>query len=325
MAAASAVRDDKASSFGSDIDVTGVDPSTIGNVYDFRWEKGSDNVLLSLGFDGAIVRNQFADDHNLEVGGKFSIQTPQGKKVPLVVRGIYDPPAEQLDALLGAVTLAQRAFDTHFPRPKDLFVFVDTDDGVTSQATAALDKTLDPYPDAVVRTNSAWITERAGGIDMILNVFYVLLALSIIVSLFGMVNALALSVFERTRELGMLRAIGLTRRQTRRMIRYESVIIALIGAALGLPLGHPARRGHHQGAGQPGRHVLAPARGGRGVRDRRDAGRHAGGDPARPAGVAAERAEGAAVRVDGHPSLATGRRRTPAAGASARSSGLRSA
>ena len=237
VAAASAVRNDKASSFGSDIDVTGVDPSTIGNVYDFRWKKGSDNVLLSLGFDGAIVRNQFADDQNLEVGSKFSIQTPQGKKIPLVVRGIYDPPAEQLDALLGSVTLAQRAFDTHFPRPKDLFVFVDTDDGVTSQATASLDKTLNPYPDAVVHTNSAWVNERAGGIDMILNIFYVLLALSVIVSLFGMVNALALSVFERTRELGMLRAIGLTRRQTRRMIRYESVIIALIGAALGLPLG----------------------------------------------------------------------------------------
>ena len=237
VAAASAVRDDKASSFKEDIDVTGVDPSTIGNVYDFRWKKGSDNVLLSLGFDGAIVRNQFANDHNLDVGSKFSMRTPQGKKIPLVVRGIYDPPAEQLDAMLGAVTLAQRAFDTHFPRPKDLFVFVDTNDGITSQATASLDKTLTPYPDAVVHTNSAWIKERAGGIDMILNIFYVLLALSIIVSLFGMVNALALSVFERTRELGMLRAIGLTRRQTRRMIRYESVIIALIGAALGLPLG----------------------------------------------------------------------------------------
>jgi len=237
VAAASAVRDDKASSFGADVDVTGVDPSTIGNVYDFRWKKGSDNVLLSLGFDGAIVRNQFADANDLDVGDKFSMQTPQGTKIPLVVRGIYDPPAEQLDALLGSVTLATRAFDSHFPRPKDLFVFVDTDDGITSQATAALNKTLDPYPDAVVRTNSAWITERAGSIDTILNVFYVLLALSIVVSLFGMVNALALSVFERTRELGMLRAIGLTRRQTRRMIRYESVIIALIGAALGLPLG----------------------------------------------------------------------------------------
>lgn len=237
VAAASAVRDDKASSFANEVNVTGVDPSTIGNVYDFRWEKGSDDVLLSLGFDGAVVRHQFADDHNLKVGSKFSIETPQGDKAPLVVRGIYDPPAEQLDALLGDVTLAQRAFDTHFERPKDLFVFVDTDDGVTSQATAGLDKTLNAYPDAVVRTNAAWIDERAGGIDKILNVFYVLLALSIIVSLFGMVNALALSVFERTRELGMLRAIGLTRRQTRRMIRHESVIIALIGAALGLPLG----------------------------------------------------------------------------------------
>ena len=237
VAAASAVRSDKASSFGSDIGVTGVDPSNIGNVYDFRWKKGSDNVLLTLGFDGAIVRNAFADDHNLKVGSKFSIQTPQGKKAGLVVRGIYKPPVEQLDPLLGQVTLAQRAFDTHFPRPKDLFVFVDTDAGITSQATAALDKTLGPYPDAALHTNSAWVDERAGGIDMILNVFYVLLALSIIVSLFGMVNALALSVFERTRELGMLRAIGLTRRQARRMIRYESVIIALIGAALGLPLG----------------------------------------------------------------------------------------
>jgi putative ABC transport system permease protein len=237
VAAASAVRDEKASSFGSDVDVTGVDPSTIGNVYDFRWEKGSDNVLLSLGFDGAIVRHQFADEHDLAVGSKFAIQTPQGERAALVVRGIYDPPAEQLDALLGSVTLAQRAFDTHFSRPKDMFVFVDTDDGVTAQATAALDKTLGPYPDAVAHTNGAWIDERAGGIDQILNVFYVLLALSIIVSLFGMVNALALSVFERTRELGMLRAIGLTRRQARRMIRYESVIVALIGAALGLPLG----------------------------------------------------------------------------------------
>jgi putative ABC transport system permease protein len=237
VAAASSVRNDKASSFGSDITVTGVDPSTIGHVYDYRWEKGSDTILLSLGFDGAIVRNAFADDNNLKVGDSFRITTPQGKKVPLVVRGIYDPPAEELDALLGNVTLAQRAFDTHFPRPKDLFVFVDTNEGDTSQATAALNKALDPYPDAVVRTKADWIDERAGGIDMILNIFYVLLALSIVVSLFGMVNALALSVFERTRELGMLRAIGLTRRQTRRMVRWESVITALIGAALGLPLG----------------------------------------------------------------------------------------
>ena len=217
--------------------VTGVDPATIGQVYDYRWNKGSDKVLLSLGVDGAVVRDDVADSENLAVGDRFSITTPQGKKVPLVVRGIYKPPSEQLDPLLGEVTLAQRAFDQHFPRPKDLFSFVDTNEGVTSQTTAALTRTLDPFPDAVLHSKADWVDERAGAIDLILNIFYVLLALSVVVSLFGMVNALALAVFERTREIGMLRAIGLTRRQTRRMIRHEGIITALIGAALGLPLG----------------------------------------------------------------------------------------
>jgi putative ABC transport system permease protein len=81
------------------------------------------------------------------------------------------------------------------------------------------------------------VRKQANSVNQILDLFYVLLALSVIVSLFGIVNTLVLAVFERTRELGMLRAIGMTRRQMRRMIRYESIITALIGAALGLPLG----------------------------------------------------------------------------------------
>jgi putative ABC transport system permease protein len=81
------------------------------------------------------------------------------------------------------------------------------------------------------------VDERSSGINKILAIFYVLLALSVVISLFGMVNALVLSVFERTREFGMMRAVGMTRAQARRMVRHESVITALIGAALGLPLG----------------------------------------------------------------------------------------
>jgi putative ABC transport system permease protein len=81
------------------------------------------------------------------------------------------------------------------------------------------------------------VDERVSGINQLLNLLYVLLALSVVVSLFGMVNTLVLSVFERTREIGMLRAVGMSRRQVRRMVRHESVITALIGAALGLPLG----------------------------------------------------------------------------------------
>jgi putative ABC transport system permease protein len=88
-----------------------------------------------------------------------------------------------------------------------------------------------------VQTRSEWIKDQEADLNQLLNLLYVLLALSVIVSLFGMVNTLVLSVFERTRELGMLRAVGMTRRQIRRMIRHESVITALIGTALGLPLG----------------------------------------------------------------------------------------
>ena len=93
------------------------------------------------------------------------------------------------------------------------------------------------FPDAKLQTRGEWITSQDQDFNDFLTSLYVLLALSVIVSIFGMINTLVLSVFERTRELGMLRAVGMTRLQVRRMVRHESVITALIGAALGLPLG----------------------------------------------------------------------------------------
>ena len=102
---------------------------------------------------------------------------------------------------------------------------------------ATLESTLAAFPNAQLQTRADFIGEREDELDTLLNLLYVLLALAIIVSLFGMVNTLVLSVFERTREIGMLRAVGMTRRQTRRMIRQESIITGLIGAALGIPLG----------------------------------------------------------------------------------------
>ena len=104
-------------------------------------------------------------------------------------------------------------------------------------STAGLERALTAYPDAKLQTGDEFIANWTAWLDDVMNLFYVLLALSVIVSLFGMVNTLVLAVFERTRELGMLRAVGMTRRQARRMIRQESIITALIGAALGLPLG----------------------------------------------------------------------------------------
>ena len=102
---------------------------------------------------------------------------------------------------------------------------------------AKLNETLNAFPNAKVATRQKFIDNQISGLSSVLNILYVLLALSVIVSLFGIVNTLVLTVFERTREIGMLRAIGMTRRQVRRMIRYESVITALIGAAIGIVLG----------------------------------------------------------------------------------------
>ena len=234
---ASSVRADSARAFGSDTNVNGVDPATIGRVYKFRWTQGADSSLAALGTDGAIVKDSFAKDHHLSLGSRFALTTPNGERTVVRVTGVHKPSIDQLDPVLGSVLVSQRAFDARFPRPKNLFTFVDVVGGASTHATATLKRAIAPFADAKVADKAAWVTTRSNGINKILKVFYVLLALSVIVSLFGMVNALVLSVFERTREIGMLRAVGMTRAQSRRMIRHESVITALIGACLGLPLG----------------------------------------------------------------------------------------
>ena len=109
--------------------------------------------------------------------------------------------------------------------------------GVTPANTNTLNAALAGFPDAKLQTNRSSSTTSSQGLTTLLNLLYVLLSLSIVVSLFGIVNTLVLTVFERTRELGMLRAVGMSRRQVRRMIRHESVITALLGAAFGIPLG----------------------------------------------------------------------------------------
>jgi putative ABC transport system permease protein len=147
------------------------------------------------------------------------------------VRGVYDPP--QIDAMLGAITISQASFDDVFPRPTNQFTFLEAGAG----QEPALNAAARGFNDAELHTGEAFARDRTKNFASFLMMLYVLLAFSVVVSLFGMVNTLVLSVFERTRELGMLRTIGMTRRQARRMIRHESVITALIGATLGLGLG----------------------------------------------------------------------------------------
>jgi putative ABC transport system permease protein len=115
--------------------------------------------------------------------------------------------------------------------------FVNVRGGESTANKNALDQQVQHFPDAKVQTASQFKKSFEKPLNMILSLLYVLLALSVIVSLFGIVNTLVLTVFERTREIGMLRAVGMSRRQLRRMIRHESIITALLGASFGIPLG----------------------------------------------------------------------------------------
>ena len=236
---AAVVLDDRARVGDSDTGVDGVDPEAIARTYDFRWTHGSsDAALARLGDDGAIVKKSFADKHHLHVGSAIAMTGPSGRRLTVHVRGVYAPPAfDKIQPVLAPVFVSRTAFTATFPRPQLRYAFVRVDRAPSPEAMGAFRQALRRLPGTKVQTKDAWVSEQAAGINTMLNLLYVLLALSIVVSLFGMVNTLILAVFERTRELGMLRAIGMSRRQVRRMVRHESTITALIGAGLGLPVG----------------------------------------------------------------------------------------
>jgi putative ABC transport system permease protein len=234
---ASSVRSDTAVAFDEEIGVMGMDAEFTTTFNAFIAGGGNLEPGTITG-DRAIVRESFAKDHDLAIGDTFSLTTAAGTPFEVTVGALHRPQSiDKLEPLLAAVAIPQERFDETFPRPRNLFTFVEVQGDATPQTTGALRGALQGFPDLVLDTEAGWVEERSSGLDQVLNLFYVLLALSVVVSLFGMVNTLILSVFERTRELGMLRAVGMTRRQVRRMVRQESVITALIGAAAGLPLG----------------------------------------------------------------------------------------
>jgi putative ABC transport system permease protein len=232
---ASNVRSGVAKASGSVQQITGLDPKTISQVYNFEWTKGSVEAVDQLGPYQAIVDKSFADKKDLELGSRFTLLTPKGESVPLEVKGIYKAPP--FYPLLGELSISLPFFDRLYERPQNLFTFIDVKGSPNTASQAALEQELANFPDAKVQTRDEWIHDQDKDFDNFLVLLYILLALAVIVSLVGMVNTLVLSVFERTRELGMLRAVGMTRHQVSRMVRQESVITALIGAALGLPLG----------------------------------------------------------------------------------------
>ena len=139
---------------------------------------------------------------------------------------------------MGPYTVGIETFDANVTNHVDNHTLVDTADGVsTAQARAAIERVLEDSPNTSLLTRDEFKGDVANQINKVLNLVYVLLAMALVIALFGIANTLALSVFERTREFGLLRAVGMARAQVRATVRWESVLIALLGTALGTALG----------------------------------------------------------------------------------------
>jgi putative ABC transport system permease protein len=211
---------------------SGVDPSTITQVFVPELEQGGPDVLANLTDSQALADDGWAKNHGFELGDTIQVTTPKGTKVDYELAGTYD---NKLD-VLGNIVVTNASMTKDWNQPDDSFILV-AGQGDASTLERSASKTLAEFPVAKAQTLAQFKDESADQVNQLLGLVFGLLGLSVIVALLGIVNTLALAVHERTRELGLLRAVGMSKRQVRRMVRAESVITALIGAILGLALG----------------------------------------------------------------------------------------
>ncbi len=216
--------------------VSGIDPATLAQTYRLNWKEGSDATLAQLGSDGVLADSGYSG--KAAVGDRITMLTPAGQRVTYTVRGLLDEGSD-FGLLGGGLVVSNARMAADFNERSDQFVFMRFADGASAATTrAAVDRLIaSRFPDHETQDREQVKQEQAGQVNQLLYLIYALLALSVIVSLFGIVNTLALSIFERTRELGLLRAVGTSRRQVKRIVRLEAVITSLIGASLGLVLG----------------------------------------------------------------------------------------
>jgi putative ABC transport system permease protein len=214
--------------------VNGIDAASFNSVLALKWEEGNPETLSGLTDQQVIVESDWAKGHDVGVGGTVEFTTPVGRKVGYEVAGTFKNQAGlTADVLLTSTTLEQ---DWNAKDIAYAMAAAGPDTNADELAVAA-NQALRGFPQTEALTREEFKDNATSSIDGLLGLVYGLLMLSVLVALLGIVNTLALSVHERTRELGMLRAVGMTRRQVRRMVRAESVITAGIGAILGIVLG----------------------------------------------------------------------------------------
>ncbi|WP_406058985.1 FtsX-like permease family protein [Streptomyces sp. NBC_01077] len=215
-------------------DLAATEPSY---VKDLRRETTSGTLTDAYGKGAMSVGSDYATEHAVKVGDVLTLAFKGGEKAKLKVAAITADTG-QVDK--GAMYINISTLAEYVPAermPQSLLILASAKDGQETQAYQALKDALAPYPQYKVSNQADYKEQLQDQVGQLLNIVYGLLALAIVVAVLGVVNTLALSVVERTREIGLMRAVGLSRRQLRRMIRLESVVIALFGALLGLGLG----------------------------------------------------------------------------------------
>ncbi|MFA7323252.1 MAG: FtsX-like permease family protein, partial [Candidatus Nanopelagicales bacterium] len=206
-----------------------VDPGTLGSMLDLSFTSGS---LAALGNGGVVVDSQSAADASLLVGDQVKVQLPTGSASFRVV-GVYEPAGSISGYVVNSSSLAAAGVAVG-----DSVLYVKADPGADlAEVEAAVTKSLAAFPTVQVQSQAEYKDQIKSSVNQVLLVMIMLLSLAIFIAILGIVNTLVLSVIERTREIGMLRAIGALRRQIRSMVVLEALVIAVYGAVIGLVLG----------------------------------------------------------------------------------------
>jgi putative ABC transport system permease protein len=228
--AVTAVRYAPATIDGTSTLLSAVTAATAEQTIDFGLEEGS---ISTLGSDGLAVRSTVADAAGWTLGDRVELTFAETGTRSFEIDAIYTTREP-----MGDYAVSTEAFDANVSEIVDALLVISNADGVSmEEARAAIGGALADYPTGELQSEDEFKAGMAGEINEMLNMVYALLALAVIIALFGIANTLALSVHERTRELGLLRAVGMGRGQVRSAVRWESVIIALLGTSLGLAIG----------------------------------------------------------------------------------------
>ncbi|MGZ4108291.1 MAG: ABC transporter permease [Actinomycetota bacterium] len=211
--------------------LSGVDPATIGVVTNIAMRSGSISSLDDA--SNIIVSRGPAQSHGWHVGDTITVVFQRTGKQRFTVGGIF-----ATNQLLNDYVVSTDAYDANFAQLLDTAVFVKASPSVPiARARAAIDRVAKAFPNVEVHDQAQFKQQSVDQINQVLAIVFVLLLLAIIISLFGIVNTLSLSIYERVHEIGLLRAVGMSRTQVRRMIRVEAIIIAVLGAILGVVIG----------------------------------------------------------------------------------------